>query len=339
MFKGSDHSLFTPPLLIRLPSMSRENSVVTVPSAGVRETNAEQSRSEPLAMSWTSDARLWAGRRRWDLVRFGMTPRGLATRIRPGDSPKVFATSIPKAGTHLRERSLCLHPRLHRSLNAKVLEGDPEIVDELLGRTRPGQVVVGHVNHSQKIEDVITANRAVSLFIVRDPRDIVVSHAHYIKNFKGHEWHHMAAGRPDLESRIRLFIEGDESAGIEPIGEVLESFSGWLDRADVVVRFEELVAPEARARSIARLFEGLDMPLDYGRLGRIATRIVSPVSVTFRNGRSGEGRQRFDDELERLYLQSAGPYLERFGYGEPASPEGLSASISPTDTSCSHNPI
>lgn len=248
-----------------------------------------------------------------------MTPRGLAARVRKSDAPRVVSTSIPKAGTHLLERTLCLHPDLHRKLHRKVFDDNPANMGQLLKRTVPGQVICGHVIYSEEMAQTIAANDAISLFIVRDPRDIVVSHAHYIKNFEGHEWNHLVAERPDLDSRIRLFIEGDEEAGIESIGEVLNGFSGWLEHADVTVRYEDLVAPETREDTASELFDRLGVPLDQSALRRITDRTVSPVSVTFRKGRSGEGRRSFNPELEELYTQVAGPFLERYGYDLEAS--------------------
>ena len=52
----------------------------------------------------------------WDLQRFGLTPDKLPRRVHNPQAPPVFLISIPKSGTHLLERALCLHPLLYRRL-------------------------------------------------------------------------------------------------------------------------------------------------------------------------------------------------------------------------------
>src|SRR5207237_5238920 len=85
---------------------------------------------------------------RWTLRRFGLTPGKLVRRASDRDAPRVFCVSIPKAGTHLLERALCLHPRLYRKLLPTV--ADDNIgrwcgFDNLLRRIRPGEVVASHL--------------------------------------------------------------------------------------------------------------------------------------------------------------------------------------------------
>lgn len=50
----------------------------------------------------------------WDFERFGLTPSKLLARVNNSNSPKIFITSIPKCGTHLLERAVCLLPRYFR---------------------------------------------------------------------------------------------------------------------------------------------------------------------------------------------------------------------------------
>jgi hypothetical protein len=47
----------------------------------------------------------------WRLYAFGLTPGRLALRLANGHLPAVLCTSLPKAGTNLVVRALCLHPR------------------------------------------------------------------------------------------------------------------------------------------------------------------------------------------------------------------------------------
>jgi len=53
-----------------------------------------------------------AARHAWTFRRFGLSPRKLVARIGNRTEPPILCVSLPKAGTHLLERALCLHPRL-----------------------------------------------------------------------------------------------------------------------------------------------------------------------------------------------------------------------------------
>src|SRR5688572_2400184 len=111
----------------------------------------------------------------WTLQRFGMTPGKLRHRAFDRSAPTVFCDSIPKAGTHLLERALCLHPRLYRKVRPTV--GDGNVVrwhglDGVLDGLRPGQVVVSHLSFQPGYPRVLDAHGVASVFLVRDPRDI-----------------------------------------------------------------------------------------------------------------------------------------------------------------------
>ena len=61
-------------------------------------------------------AAAWVSRQAWTLERFGLSPGKLPKRLSDQGAPRVFCVSIPKSGTHLLERALCLHPALYRKL-------------------------------------------------------------------------------------------------------------------------------------------------------------------------------------------------------------------------------
>jgi hypothetical protein len=260
----------------------------------------------------------------WDLERFGLTPAKLAARARSRRHPRppaILCVSLPKAGTHLLERALCLHPALYR----KVL---PTLHDNNIGRWHdlafllrsltPGQVLVSHLHHRPEYRAALVASGVRCLFLVRDPRDLLVSQAHYIAAERGHHLHHLFAGQPTLHDRLRLAISGDVRYGLPSIGRRLDDFAGWLDDSDLVVRYEDLVGGDAaydRQRStICKLYEVLGMPQSEEFIGWLQERLRSRVSPTFRRGGTGEWREHFTDDTEALFRRAAGPVIERYGY-------------------------
>src|SRR4029077_11678276 len=94
----------------------------------------------------------------WSLERFGMSPAKLRYRVWDPGAPKVLCVSIPKAGTHLLERAICLHPKLYRKLL-------PTVSDEnvhrwgghsgLIAKMHPGLVVTAHLRFHPGYSEMI----------------------------------------------------------------------------------------------------------------------------------------------------------------------------------------
>jgi len=257
-------------------------------------------------------------KRWWTAERFGLTPRKLAGRAARAGLPRVLVVSLPKAGTHLVERAVCLHPRLYRRFLPTL---NPENVgrDGLAGAVRmlrPGQVLVSHLpfdpSYPELLEDVKT------LFAIRDARDIAVSLAHYIGGRRDHPLHFAYTGRPDARSRIELAILGDADA--RPPAPSLESllagFAGWLESGALVVRFEELIGSRGggddhlQEQTIRSIYDHLGMQAP----ARLSERLFSSASPTFRRGRIGEWRESFDPDLEALFEREAGGWMDVYGY-------------------------
>lgn len=262
-------------------------------------------------------------RRAWTLQRFGMTPAGLSRRLLNRGEPIVFCNSIPKSGTHLIERALCLHPRLYRALLPTIHEsnvGERGGLPDLLQGLRPGQVLVAHLLCSAERVAAVDASGARSLLMIRDPRDIVVSTAHYAVSNPSHPWHSRYMREPDVAARIRLTIRGDGTE-VEPIRDLLAGFMDWRRAGAEVVRFEDLVGEAGggtrleQAQCLARIYEHVGVAATAAELGRIQDALFSDQSPTFRRGATGQWRSVFDADTTTLFEREAGPLLGELGYG------------------------
>lgn len=260
---------------------------------------------------------LWLRRRAWDAKRFGVSAAGIGQKLGLGSEPKIVSISIPKAGTHLIERVLCLHPGLSRVISRTVM-GDRETqrrqLERLLKRQRPGQVICGHIHHTAEVLDLIRAHGAAVVFTVRDPRDIVVSSAHYMLDSTKHPWHSFALESPELRDRIRMFIDGQGNPGPPAIRERLEVYSGWLEDADCLVRFEEMIDPVSGREAVDSMFTDLGVSRTPDLIDSISAQVVSPVSVTFRSGGSGGWNREMDGELLERFHETAGDVMQLYGY-------------------------
>ncbi|MDP9242411.1 MAG: sulfotransferase domain-containing protein [Actinomycetota bacterium] len=269
---------------------------------------------------------------RWTLERFGLTPAKLGRRVADKRAPRVFCVSIPKAGTHLLERALCLHPRLYRKLLPTVSGenirrwGDFE---KLLRKVRAGQIVTSHLRFSPRFPEILAGSGVAGVFLIRDPHDIVVSQVHYVAKREDHRMHQAFSEREDASAKLRLAITGDRELGAPSIAERLDYFAGWLDSGCLVIRFEDLVGPAGggdaiRQRdAVASLFRHVGLPADAPTVASISDRLFSSDSPTFRKGSIGGWRSSFDPELEALFDEVVGDRAVPYGYqpagGAPSS--------------------
>ena len=259
----------------------------------------------------------------WDFQRFGLTPEKLWPRLIRRGIPRIFVTSIPKAGTHLVERALCLHPALYRKLLPKLTDDNLSRFggfEAVLSSLKPGQVLLAHLYYTPDRDRLLQELGIPGVFVIRDPRDIVVSDTFFILGWKGHPLHEAFRKQPNLEACLRLAIQGLPRLNYPSIEEKLRRFSGWLESSLQVIRFEDLVGPagggveEVQRANLERLFRSLGIHLDSGRLEKIRKKLFFQKSPTFRRGAIGQWKKHFTPEIEKLFWDTAGRWMETYGY-------------------------
>jgi sulfotransferase family protein len=266
-------------------------------------------------------ARSW-----WTLERFGLTPAKLIRRVANGDEPMVLCVSIPKAGTNLLERAVCLHPHLYRKLRRTVRGAEVRSagVERALGRLRPGQVVLAHLPFDGSLPGALDALSVSTLFLIRNPKDVVVSEAHYLRSNARHRLHRRFMQQGGIRDMILLAIRGDRQSGVISIGEKLERYQGWLDSGALVVRFEDLIGSagggtrETQLSTIKSIYHHLGLGEDEGFLSTVAERLFFTGSPTFRRGAIGGWRKHFDGEIEEAFAESVGDRVVSYGYAAQA---------------------
>lgn len=258
----------------------------------------------------------------WTLERFGFTPRKLVRRVANRSQPRVVTVSIPKSGTHLLERALCLHPDLYRKYVPTVFEKGLEArggLGGLVDRMRPGQVVMSHLPYDEAHARALRDRAVRPVLMIRDPRDIAMALVANILRSRDHANHERFRAM-DAGERVRVMIEGDESIDVPSIDERLSRFAGWLDSGAFVVRFEDLVGPagggtaERQLATVRALYEAIGVAAPDATVRRVAERVYSTKSPTFRKGSRGEWAATVDPALDRLFVDRAGRHLERYGY-------------------------
>jgi len=197
-----------------------------------------------------------------------------------------------------------------------------------VGKTGRGQYTSAHVFHTEANAEILEANDITALLIVRDPRDVVTSHYHYVteKN-PSHRFHEYYNSLDDDRDRLLASIRGvsgEQSADekpLESIGEWMDSFLGWMDKEyNQVVRFEDLIGPrgggdkESQVETVRTIAAHLDVELAEEEVQYVADNTFSTDSSTFRKGLIGDWENNFDPEHVAAFKDEAGDWLVELGY-------------------------
>ena len=117
-------------------------------------------------------------------------------------------------------------------------------------------------------------------------------------------------------------IEGVEGI-IQPLWRVLEKYKPWLTTEGVlVVRFEHLIGARGggndllQMRTVSEISQHLNILIDDSQASAICRGIYSETSPTFRISGIGNWEKVFRPEHVDAFMQSAGKYLEYYGYSE-----------------------
>ncbi len=248
-------------------------------------------------------------------------------------APRLFGNAIPKAGSHLLQQVLLgftaigpfvdpgMPPVNRDAANRKRREA--EVVAQLLAM-QPGDVRYGYLGARQPYTDILRQPGWATVFIVRDPRDGVISEMHYIAERQtAHDYHPVF--REQMRSpreRIRALIEGMDlpHSRLPSIAERYAKYEAWMAFPEVfTVRFEDLILN--RRETLGRVLDfvqqrgawTLTLPREQA-LDALEAAIQPHRSGTFRKGQPGEWRQWFDDDLKRLFKERTGDLLIRLGY-------------------------
>ena len=259
--------------------------------------------------------------------------------------------SVPKSGTNLLSKAIALFPGTKekhisflppdvRRRYGALSEQEPLVsigvgADRWLGRTavqqylhqlERGDYLRGHVPHSPEMVTLLDASEMKSVLILRDPRDVVISHVNYVVQNPRHRLRDKYMPLSEAE-RIMLTIRGFPQS--EPDGPLLLSigdrfrlFSGWLNEPTTYVTyFEKLVGPqgggtaEAQRTELERIARHLGIWHSEKQLLTVAEQLFGGTN-TFRKGTVGGWQTHFHDQHRQAFKDVAGQLLLDLGYEE-----------------------
>lgn len=248
--------------------------------------------------------------------------------------PILFANSFPKSGTHLLTQILHgftrLGPAVESGLPAIVTfigeSGRARGVDEIsrdLQRLLAGDIAYGHLHDYPETVKLLCSQNFATYLILRDPRDVVISHVHYVTDLEPSHIHHRYYTHElsNFEERLRTSILGqpDRDIPFPDIRTRLDPYLGWLEKPEILyLRYEdysldqEYFLKEILDHAVQRGF-----PLVVRRqdaLQVLAESVRPERSPTFREGKTGNWRTQFSPENKRLFKEVTGDLLIKLGY-------------------------
>ena len=146
----------------------------------------------------------------WSAARFIPAPW-------PGEAPKVFANAIPKSGTHLLERALCLHPQISRVFRKKLFSANIAAHggwEKNIARIARGRMLLVHADYDSATHSALCTHDVRTILMVRDPRAIVLSQARYILGNARHEFHRHVRGAISITRSTFAFTSPSAGGGM-----------------------------------------------------------------------------------------------------------------------------
>lgn len=246
--------------------------------------------------------------------------------------PVVLGNAMPKAGSHLIIQVLLglseLGPFVNPGMppvnraenNRKLPEND---ILKNIRRMQPGDIGYGYIKAREPFIQLLTAGGRATIFLYRDPRDLIVSEVFYATQINPkHALHrYFNENLRTMEERINAVISGipDEQARLDGTKIKYDAYIGWLEQPDVLcLRFEDLIL--ARSAAFNRLLDYLaqrgfaPQPERTLALAALERAIDPRKSGTFRKAQPGNWQQHFTKANKATFKEFTGDILIRLGY-------------------------
>jgi hypothetical protein len=269
---------------------------------------------------------------RWQIRRASTAIRWGKTELQ--QAPIVLGNAMPKSGSHLIIQVLqgLTHigpfvntgfPPVNRNeINQKLPE---KAILHNLQSMKSGDIGYGYLRAKEPFVSILTQPGRATIFVYRDPRDMIISQIFYATQIhKGHWMHRYYTEQlSSMEQRINATIQGVLEPGSEltPIRDRYNAYMPWLEQPDILsLRFEDLILDQEK--TLGKLMDFLEEHSFTPRIPRseainvIKDTINPKKSGTFRKGKPGNWREYFTETNIKLFKEQTGDLLIRLGYEE-----------------------
>jgi hypothetical protein len=257
-------------------------------------------------------------RLRWQARRAGAAMQWGSGAL--ASTPVVFGNAMPKSGSHLINQVLQGLTRIGPFVNPRLPE--KEILAGIQSM-RPGDIAYGYILAKEPFLSALSAPGRATIFVYRDPRDMIISHIFYATEMHDEHWMHQYYTETlhTMEERINAAIEGVQEPGSEltPVRQRYAGYSGWLSQPEVLsMRFEDLILDRATAfNCLLDYLEQRGYVPKKDRRASVETlsqAIIPKKSGTFRKGKPGNWQDYFTEENKTFFKEKTGDLLIQLGY-------------------------
>ncbi|MDE2060453.1 MAG: sulfotransferase domain-containing protein [candidate division NC10 bacterium] len=275
--------------------------------------------------------------------------------------PACLINSLPKSGTHLLKKVVGLLPGMHpvefhlgpERFNPATDGGTdgvpgeypPTVIPLGVGRPRPasreevsralaqyvtpGRYATAHVPFSPGLALVLNELKITMVTIIRDPRDVAVSHAAYICSLPPdnpvvgtplHRYYQSLSDGARLMTSIVGVCKEPDGPVLLSIKDRLEGVLRWESQPfNYTTRFERLVGPQGggsrdeQLQEIRAIARHLGIDCSDREIEAVADQLFGGTG-TFRRGVIGGWKAQFTDEHRQVCKKLIGRLLIDLGY-------------------------
>lgn len=252
-------------------------------------------------------------------------------------APSVLVNSIPKSGTHLLVQIVAGLPNsvnygqflASMTSSFRFRERSADSVRRFILGIAPGEIVRAHLFFSASASEALSGKNVVRYFLYRDPRDVALSGAHYVRSMnRWHKLHRHFGAVNSIDEAISLAIRGlpADTPGVDfpNVERRYRRYLGWLADEDcLAIRYESLQSTSRGdvVREVAEFYAArTSSPLDIdATVDAMLAGIAPAKSHTFRQGEKSGWRRSFTREHRELFHEIAGDLLIELGYENDSS--------------------
>lgn len=263
--------------------------------------------------------------------------RRLITAVRWGPAsisgiPAVLGNAMPKSGSHLIIQVLQGLTRIGPFVNpgfppVNRTEDNRQLsVQGILAnlyQMKAGDIGYGYLHATEPFIQALIRPGMASVFVFRDPRDMIISHVFYATEmYQDHGMHRYYNEKlSTMDERINAAIGGvtEEGAELSSVKERYLRYMGWLEQSEVLcLRFEDLILNQEKAFN--RLLDYLEVKGFRSKINReqayksLAVAIAPKKSGTFRKGKPGNWREYFTQANIDYFKEVAGDLIIQLDY-------------------------
>ncbi|MGD9226099.1 MAG: sulfotransferase [Desulfobacterales bacterium] len=266
-------------------------------------------------------------------------------RKAPSSKGPVLINSLPKSGTNLLAKVLQLFPGLSKETlhlgysDIYKFEQNPDsknnlvrigvdfptvasidsIEDQLISMP-DNTFATAHLPFSSVLARFLQKSGFKMILILRDPRDVVVSHAKYIHSSPAHPLHKHYQTL-NFDEQIMTSIQGfEQDLKMPDINQRVQSLLQWAEQSfTYTTYFEKLVGREGggskkvQIDEVNHIGQHLNIYFTESQLDTITNEIFGGTA-TFSRGKIGAWHEAFNEEHKEAFHRRAGRLLVELGY-------------------------